>query len=37
MARPIRVLQVVHRIGPGGIETWFMHVLREAADGRRLR
>src|ERR1035437_4217476 len=28
MARPIRVLQVVHRMGRGGIETWLMNVLR---------
>jgi glycosyltransferase involved in cell wall biosynthesis len=28
MARPIQVLQVISRMGRGGIETWLMNVLR---------
>ncbi len=28
MSKPIRVLQIVHRMDRGGIETWLMNVLR---------
>lgn len=36
MTRPLRVLHVVSRMDPGGVETWLLHVLR-ASDSSRVR
>ena len=34
MSRPKRILQIIHRMGRGGIETWLMNVLRNIDSER---